>query len=149
MIGIRRATEDHLSGLTLLLEEYRVQSGSRPNPRASRSFLKERLKREDSVIFICTVKGEMAGFVQLFAKPSTLELKEYFTISDLFVLEQFSQSGVLAALLNEAQTHCMFEEGGGLFIETEKSAGLGELFIEFGWKPDPQHVCYLWPNPVR
>ena len=52
MIGILRATIDHLEPLSKLFDGYRSFYGQPADQRAARRFVKERLKRADSVIFL-------------------------------------------------------------------------------------------------
>ena len=62
----RRATLTDLSALASLFDAYRVFYKKASDINGAKSFLTERLTRDESVIFVVVDDGELLGFVQLY-----------------------------------------------------------------------------------
>jgi len=147
MTGIRRATPDHLKELSILFEQYRTEYGLPAEPKKSRKFLKERLRREDSVFFIVTSDGKPVGFAHLYNGYSLSELQSTIVLNDLYVLPEYRYKGFGAALLEEAQTHLLFEGAKKLVIQVPKTNDAAHgLFTRMGFEQDSAAVYYIWGN---
>lgn len=69
----------------------------------SKLFLKKRMKREESVIFVAEERGELVGFTQLFPIFSSVSMRRTWLLNDLYVNERSRGIGVAGALLNAAK----------------------------------------------
>ncbi len=146
MIGIHRATLDHLKDLSRLFDQYRVFYGQPSDHKKSKAFIKDRLKNGDSVIFVATAYGKPVGFVQLYPSFSSVTTEPLHILNDLFVEESHRNKGVATTLLKEVQTHCMFEGSKGLLIETASDNPARRLYEKMGWTEQARTVYYFWSS---
>lgn len=146
MIGIHRATLDHLKDLSRLFDQYRVFYGQPSDHKKSRRFIRDRLKNGDSVIFVATAYGKPVGFVQLYPSFSSVSAEPLHILNDLYVEGSHRRKGVATTLLKEVQTHCMFEGSKGLLIETAGDNPARVLYEKMGWTEQTGTVHYFWSN---
>jgi hypothetical protein len=74
-IRIVRAARNELEDLVPLFDAYRQFYGQRSDPAAAREFLRDRLERDESVIYVAYADGrEAAGFTQLYPSFSSVSL---------------------------------------------------------------------------
>ena len=88
MVDVRivRAERDDLDDLVPLFDGYRQFYGQRSDLAAARAFLRERIERDESVIYLAyTEPGEAAGFTQLYPSFSSVSLKPLWILNDLYV----------------------------------------------------------------
>ena len=147
MIGIRRATPDFLDALTELFHKYRVFYKQDSRKKDCKKFLKRRLQLNDSVIFLGTYAGKPVGFMQLYPSFSSVSLQPLLILNDLFVHPDFRNKGIASALLEEAKTHCIFENNKGLVLETATDNPAQKLYESQGWELDQSMLHYFWKNP--
>lgn len=100
---IRFAKKKDLEQLSVLFDQYRVFYKQENNAVAAKAFLKKRIKKEESVIFVAEEKKELIGFTQLFPIFSSVSMKRTWLLNDLFVNEKARGKGIATALLNEAK----------------------------------------------
>ena len=116
MINIVQAKEEHIPILIPLLDKYRVFYGQRSDKQAAQSFLENRMKNKDSVIFIAFYEGSPAGFTQLYSSFSSVSLKPIFILNDLYwfkfilvknviIMFLYSLFGATDSILNSLH-HC-------------------------------------------
>src|SRR5215213_8909774 len=85
MSTIRKATIHDIDPLAELFDQYRVFYKKDPDIAAGTVFLKERILREESEIFIGEEEdGRLSGFVQLYPIFSSTRLKRLWLLNDLF-----------------------------------------------------------------
>jgi len=106
---ILRADSSHLELLVPLFTGYRQFYEQVPDLPAEREFLSERLRLNDSVIFLA-LSGrdphQASGFVQLYSSFDSVEAAAIWILHDLFVAEKFRRSGTGRLLMNAARDHC-------------------------------------------
>jgi len=110
---------------------------------ASRAFLRDRIERDESVIYLAYVDREAAGFAQLYASFSSVSLKRLWILNDLFVRSDVRRAGVGRALLERARQHAVGTGTKGLVLST----GLGNkaaqtLYESCGWQRDDEFFQY-------
>src|SRR2546426_765728 len=69
---VRRAGLGDLDELAPLFDGYRQFYGQGSDPAAARAFLAERLRRDESVIFVAIADDVMHGFTQLYPSFSSV-----------------------------------------------------------------------------
>lgn len=99
---ILKAEIQHLNDIVPLFEGYQQKS----NPEAVKSYLKERLEKQDTVIFITYIGEQAVGFCQLFHRLSSVYMQPLFIFKDLFIDRKFRKRGIGAALLEKAKILC-------------------------------------------
>ncbi|NBO25681.1 MAG: GNAT family N-acetyltransferase, partial [Actinobacteria bacterium] len=73
MSEISRATVSDLAELHVLVEKYRAFY-KQPESEKTLSYLEQRLKNDQAVVFIARVDGEAVGFTLLYPTFSTVSL---------------------------------------------------------------------------
>jgi ribosomal protein S18 acetylase RimI-like enzyme len=119
-LHVREATADDLPRLGPLFDAYRVFYGRASNAYAAQLFLNERLRRNESKIFIAVdlTVHQMLGFVQLFPSFSSVRLGRVWILEDLFVRGDVRRSGVASALIARAEEHAKETHAVGLTLST-------------------------------
>jgi GNAT superfamily N-acetyltransferase len=146
MAGIRivRATRKDLDDLVPLFDGYRQFYGQRADAAAARTFLDERIQRDESVIYVAyTGPGEAAGFTQLYPSFSSVSLKPLWILNDLFVRSDVRRGGVGRALLERARQHAAETGAKGLVLSTAVTNRPAQtLYESCGWQRDDEFMHY-------
>ena len=100
---VRRAKKKDIDQLSVLLDKYRIFYKQQPDVGAAKSFLKKRMKRKESVIFVAEERKNLLGFTQLFPIFSSVSMKRTWLLNDLYVNEKTRGIGAATALLNAAK----------------------------------------------
>jgi GNAT superfamily N-acetyltransferase len=100
---VRRAKKKDLEQLSVLFDKYRIFYKQPPDAATAKLFLKKRLKRKESVIFVAEERKELIGFIQLFPIFSSVSMKRTWLLNDLYVNERSRGIGAATALLNAAK----------------------------------------------
>jgi ribosomal protein S18 acetylase RimI-like enzyme len=72
-VSIERAELRHIAQIAPLFDAYRRFYGQVDDPRA-RSFLEERVSRQESVVFLARLEGAAIGFCQLMLQTAVTNL---------------------------------------------------------------------------
>jgi GNAT superfamily N-acetyltransferase len=110
------ANINHLETLSVLFDRYRIFYNQPSNLEAAKEFLKERLKKNDSVVFAAKDNGELVGFTQLYRRQGIAKLlmnvaEEYAKESGAVRLILATQiSNITAQKLYEARDYIKNEE---------------------------------------
>jgi len=100
---IRRAKKKDIGDLSVLFDKYRIFYKQKPDVENARSFLKKRMKRKESVIFVAEERDELIGFTQLFPIFSSVSMKRTWLLNDLYVNERSRGIGAATKLLDAAK----------------------------------------------
>ena len=146
-IFVRRATLADLDLLAPLFDAYRQFYQQTPDLALAREFLRERLERDQSVIFLALrPDGSAAGFTQLYPRFSSASARRIFILNDLFVDPRARRSGVGQLLLGAAAE---FGRGAGAVRLTLSTAHTNtpaqSLYEAQGWRRDDIFRCYHLP----
>src|ERR1700683_969054 len=110
-VSIERAELRHVDEIAPLFDAYRRFYGRADDPRA-RSFLEERVARQESVVFAARLQGAVIGFCQLYPCFASVSLTRMFVLYDLFVAPQSRRCGAAAALLRAAVDYAAAQHAG-------------------------------------
>lgn len=143
---IRKATLADLPPLAGLFDQYRVFYKKKPDREAAQSFLKDRIVKNESEVFVSfNDKGVMTGFVQLYPLFSSTRMMRLWMLNDLFVHADHRGMGFSIGLIERAKTLCRETGACGMMLETEKSNGVGNrLYPKTGFVLDAGHNYYEW-----
>ena len=100
---IRRAKKKDIDKLSVLFDKYRIFYKQSSDIDNAKSFLKKRMKRMESVIFVAEERKELIGFTQLFPIFSSVSMKRTWLLNDLYVNEKARGMGVARKLLDAAK----------------------------------------------
>ncbi|SMO65518.1 GNAT family N-acetyltransferase [Solitalea koreensis] len=136
----------HIDEVTFLFEAYRAFYNMTPDQEKARLFIKDRIKNEDSVIFLAkTDDGTAVGFTQLYPLFSSTRMTKWWLLNDLFVLPEHRGQGISITLINAAKDLCRKTGAGGLSLETMKTNTIGNtLYPKTGFKLDEENNYYTW-----
>ena len=142
-LRIARAGLTDLDDLAPLFDGYRQFYGQRSDPAAARAFLRERIERDESVLYLAYADREAAGFMQLYPSFSSVSLKRLWILNDLFVRSDVRRAGVGRALLVRARQHAIETGAKGLVLSTGVANKQAQtLYESCGWRQDDEFLQY-------
>jgi len=97
---IRRAKKKDMDELSVLFDKYRIFYKQKSDVENARAFLKKRMKRKESVIFVAEEREELIGFTQLFPIFSSVSMKRTWLLNDLYINERSRGIGAATKLLD-------------------------------------------------
>lgn len=145
---VSRAGLGDLEALVPLFAAYRTFYGQPDDPQTARGFLDNRLRNEESVIFIARLDGRAVGFTQLYPIFSSVGASRTWLLNDLYVEEDARRRGVAAALLDAARQHGISTGATSLTLQTTKdNAPAQALYEREGWVRQQDFYWYDLPLP--
>jgi len=134
---IRKAKKKDIDKLSVLLDKYRIFYKQEPDFAKARSFLKKRMKRNESVIFVAEERKELIGFAQLFPVFSTVSIQRTWLLNDLYVDERARGKGAATQLLNAAKKLGEETESKWLLLQTASDNFTAQkVYEKNGWVRD-------------
>ena len=106
MITLIKGSLEHLDDLAAMFDEYRIFYKQSSDLQGAKSFLKDRIANEESIVFMAFLNNKAVGFTQLFPSFSSVSMKPLLILNDLYVHKDFRQKGIGEALLIHAQKYC-------------------------------------------
>ena len=147
MKNTRKATIQDLSQLAQLFDQYRVFYHKDSDIPAAEFFLKERIEKNDSEIFVAENEKKLVGFVQLYPLFSSTRMKRYWLLNDLYVNENYRGKGFSKKLIEEAKDLAKSTDAAGILLETGKSNDIGnQLYPSCGFEIYDKVNFYEWSN---
>lgn len=147
-MNITKATIDHLDTLSPLFDSYRQFYEQQSDLPLSRTFLKERIENQESVIFLATdEQGRGLGFTQLFPTFSSVSAQRSWILNDLFVANHARKQGVGKALMNAASHMAQNMGAKGILLETGKDNTTAQkLYERLGYHQENNVHFYFLPT---
>lgn len=142
---IIQASIKHLDDLAPLFNSYRVFYRQKSNINAAKHFLKKRLTKHDSVIYIAYIENIPVGFTQLYFLLSSVSMKPMLLLNDLYIDEIHRGKGIGNSLMNKAKTLCKEKEYKGIIIQTEHTNPAQHLYQREGFVKDTD-LTFFWTN---
>ncbi|MEO6967753.1 MAG: GNAT family N-acetyltransferase [Rhodanobacteraceae bacterium] len=142
---ITRATLADLDDLAILFDAYRVFYRKRSDPALAREFLRERIERGESVIFLAREDADRAalGFTQLYPGFSSVSARRLWILNDLFVAQSARRRGVARAVMERAREFAMQTGALRLVLSTAKdNAQAQALYESLGYVRDVDMFSY-------
>ncbi|MFP7298809.1 GNAT family N-acetyltransferase [Neobacillus niacini] len=143
-MSIQKATIEELDSLAELFDSYRVFYQQESDKQGARSFLKERLVNEESVVFIAYDEGFAAGFVQLYPTFSSVSMKKSWILNDLYVDTSARKKGYGEKLIQKAIEFAKETGAKGLSLETgEDNLNAQRLYEKIGFIKESHYFYYF------
>jgi len=127
-----------------LFDSYRVFYKQESDLKSAVAFLEERIKKNESVIFMALTEDKPSGFVQLYTSFSSVSLQPILILNDLYVDTTFRKMGVGSKLLNQSKTYCKKLGYKGLALETVTDNPAQKLYEKLNWEKDTACFHYFW-----
>ncbi|MDO5977282.1 GNAT family N-acetyltransferase [Flavivirga spongiicola] len=126
---IIQASLEHLDDLAPLSDEYRVFYRQPSDPNSVKDFLKERLTKQDSIIYIAYINGVPVGFTQLYILFSSVSMRPMYILNDLYINPNYQNKSVGTTLIDKVKALCK-EKGhkGVLYLYKQKSPTLHNIY---------------------
>lgn len=145
-MNYRKAKIEDLDALSELFDQYRIFYRKETDIKSAKSFIKERISKEDSEIFVAeTPEDHIVGFMQLYPLFSSVRMKKLWILNDLFVNYDSRKKGISLGLINKAKELVEKSDACGMYLETEKSNLVGNnLYPKAGFELNKDANFYEW-----
>ena len=131
-----------------LFDAYRQFYRQASDPGGAADFLRQRIGRGESVVFLAVLDGAAVGFTQLYPCFSSISLKRLWILNDLFAAPEARRRGVAKALMERARQLALETSAEGLALETAvDNHSAQKLYEELGWKRDEEFFRYFLRVP--
>lgn len=137
-IKIKRIGQDEIDLVVDLFNKYRIFYKQPSNLVLAEEFLKERISKNESVIFLAYREEDNAiipvGFTQLFPKISSVSAKKNWHIGDLYTESLYRKNGIGRELLQTAVTFAEKENAILVSLNTAKDNFTAQkVYDKFGF----------------
>ena len=102
-IKIIKAKKANYKEVGFLFDLYRQFYKYKTEIKKSTKYIKERISKKESTIFLCYCDKEPAGFVQLYETFDSLNINKKLVLYDLYVKKEFRQIGIGKSLMDIAK----------------------------------------------
>lgn len=146
-ISTRQANISDLDTIAPMFDAYRQFYGKAPDLMGAREFLGERMKLNESVIFLAFQNEHESphavGFTQLYPSFSSVSMAKIFVLNDLFVSPSGRGQGVGTALLSAAADYAKSVGAIRLNLNTDvQNKAAQSVYEAAGWVRDQQYFMY-------
>jgi len=144
---VRQAGFDDLDSVVPLFDAYRQFYKQASDPVLARSFLQDRFRNNESIVFLAfKPNGSALGFTQLYPSFSSGLARRIFILNDLFVVPEARRHGVGGALLQAAAEFGVKSGAVRLALSTAlDNAAAQALYERSGWRRDTVFCTYTLP----
>jgi GNAT superfamily N-acetyltransferase len=145
--SVQRATLADIDDLATLFDAYRVFYKKDSDIEGAHQFLLDRIRQNESVVYLCRMQGIATGFVQLYPLFSSTRMKRLWLLNDLYVSPEHRGQGMSKALIDAAKALAIETNACGLSLETDKNNLIGNhLYIKTQFELDNDHNYYFYTN---
>jgi len=102
-IKIIKAEKKHIKDVGFLFDLYRQFYKYESELKKSTKYIKDRISKKESTIFICYCNIDAAGFLQLYETFDSLNISKKLILYDLYVKKNFRKKGIGKILMNKAK----------------------------------------------
>ena len=144
-VAIIRAGPVRLKQVVLLFDAYRRFYKQGSDIAGAQTFLRKRLARDESVVFLAMDGKEAVGFGQLYPTFDSVTMQSVWILYDLYVAPTARKRGVAKLLMARALRFAKGTKAKGLILETAVGNVVAQkLYEQLGWKRDKAfHRYYL------
>ena len=144
---IIRVQLEHAELIAPLFDAYRQFYKQSSNLAGAREFVTERLKKDQSVIFLAVEEKDGSprgiGFTQLYPSFSSTNMRRLWILNDLYVSPNARKKGIGEALMERARQWAVETGAEGLSLETAVDNRTAQrLYEKLGYKKDEVYFRY-------
>jgi ribosomal protein S18 acetylase RimI-like enzyme len=138
-VKVIRAGVEHLEEVARLFDGYRQFYGQPSDLTGARQFLRDRLSRGESVVFLALDGSAGVGFVQLYPSFSSVRMRAIWVLNDLFVAPGARRAGVARLLMGATAEMARSTGAARVVLATAKdNAAARALYFSLGYQLDEQ-----------
>jgi ribosomal protein S18 acetylase RimI-like enzyme len=144
-VVIKKTSIEDLEMVSHLFDLYRIFYEQTSDIEAAKKFLSERIKNNESIIYLALdeKKNSGMGFVQLYPSFSSVRMKRMWILNDLFVHTNYRKQGVAEALILKSKELAIETKAKHIILETHSSnINAQKLYDKLGFKRDDEHYYY-------
>ena len=145
-IVIKKVGLDELSSLSYLFNDYMVFYKKPSDRETYQSYLKERIKNNEAIVFIAfNNENESIGFVLNYFSFSSVSQGKIVILNDLFVNSKFRKNGVAEKLIQKSFD--LAEEIGAVKVDlgtAKDNFGAQRLYERIGFSKDNEFYSYSY-----
>ena len=143
ILKIFHATIEDLDGVSHLFNLYRMFYQQEADIEGAKAYIKERIERKDSVIFVVKDEQNYVGCTQLYPTFSSISMKRAWILNDLYVDTKARKQGVGEMLLHKAKEYAIETGAKSISLETATdNYSAQRLYERNGYKRDCQFYHY-------
>ncbi len=140
---IYQATIEDLEGVSNLFNSYRMFYEQPSDLEGAKKYIKERLKNEESVIFVVKNNQKCVGFIQLYPTFSSISMKKAWILNDMFVDPEARKLGIGKMLLHKAKDYAFKTGAKSVVLETAPdNYAAQKLYEKNGYVRDTEFYHY-------
>lgn len=142
---IIQAQLSNLEETAELFDKYRIFYKQNSNLTSARKFIKERLRKKDSIIFLISEEKKIIGFCQIYPSYSSVAMKQIYILNDLYIEPQYRQKGAAKALLLHAKNYTKENKVTKIVLKTAiDNIAAQNLYQKLGYVADREFVHYIY-----
>lgn len=143
-ITTRRATIADLDAVAPLFDAYRQFYKQAPDLPRARRFIKERIERDESVVFVAETDAKtIVGFCQLYPTFCSVRVAQTYVLYDVFVSSTTRGTGAGRALMLAAEIHAKKTGAAKMELSTARDNFVAQsLYESVGWARDDAFFVY-------
>jgi len=139
---------EQLDDLAPLFDAYRVFYKQDSNLEQAKHFLKDRLTKKDSIIYIAYIDELAVGFTQLYPTFSSVSMEQMYVLNDLYVSPNYRGKNIGQQLIQVAKNLCINNNYKGLTLQTAFNNPAQHLYERLGFIKDTD-LYYVWTNNTK
>ncbi|WP_343306697.1 GNAT family N-acetyltransferase [Chitinophaga niabensis] len=140
---ITKATAAHLPRLAELFDAYRQHYEQASDLQGAKAYLKERLEKGESEIFVALYNDEVVGFTQLYPVFSSIGMKKAWILNDLFVDPAHRRIGAARGLIAASRALGELTNARYIMLQTHTDNITAQaLYEDTGFKRDDEFYYY-------
>lgn len=141
---VQKATLEDIEEIAELFNLYRLFQKQESDREGARTFLKERLENEESIIFIAYDERQPVGFAQVYPTFSSVSMQKSWVLNDLYVKETARSKGHGEQLIIAVRELAKETGAKGVSLETgNDNFGAQRLYERIGFERESNLFYYL------
>jgi len=157
-IKIRQATLNDITEVSRLFNDYRIFYGQHSDLEAATFFIKERMSKQESMIFVAecnegreegSVAATVMGLVQIYPSYSSVSMGPIWILNDLFVDSTYRQQGIARKLMQAVMKQAKKQQILRIVLSTAISNRHAQALYESEGYTQDQSFMYYECNVER